>query len=497
MAVSMWGTTFSARWQARLGALAVTAVVASGGSLPAAAAELTIQEEVRIGAREHALVLPRFGGEYADAKVRLYVKEVGERLVATLPNRPYDFRFTVLDSGDTYAFALPGGYVYITRQMLALANSEAELAAVLAHEIAHLAERHANQRSLLQDQLQGVPAAANTEAWHAFTREQEIAADAVSIRMLAAAGYDPLAQARFLAAVGEQVDLAQRDGDPRPRNPGTHPSISERVRRAAVVGRAVEREHFALREAANAQVIAGYVPMGEPERMTWDVRRDAFLGVIDGLVYGRRPSEGMILGNTYIDTFNRYSFTLPPGFRFGRTGRTISAGGPNGASMRFDMQQVRSQPTESMTAYLRRSVATNFELEQVQEATVGGMAAALGRAKVTGVGGEVAHVVFASVRVTSTVIFRFQFFVPGPLAPEMVERVLETPLSLRRITEAEGRDIAPMRVRVVTAGPETRIEALAAQMRMLDHPLDWLLTINQLELGAELAPGDKLKVIAQ
>ncbi len=491
MAASMRGQTLSVL----LGALAL-ASLAAGVVSPAVAAELTVAQELRIGQREHAGILQRFGGDYKDPKVAQYVTDVGKRLVATLPERAYDYTFTVLDFGDPYAFAMPGGYVYITRQMLIVANSEAELAAVLAHEIAHLSERHANQRSLLQDQLPGAAVGgAVAEEWNRFNQEQELAADAVSIRMLAEAGYDPMAQARFLAAIGEHVELAQRAGEPRPRNPNTHPSITDRLRRATEAAQAVERDRTAGSAVADA-LAAGYLPAAEAERTPWNIGRESFLGVIDGLVYGRRPAEGMMIGATYVDTFNRYTFTLPPGFHFSRTRpNSISAEGPNGASMLFDMQQMLTAQTEGPGAYLRRSVMSTFDLERVEELTVADMQAAFGRARVSGQDGAPAQLLFASIRVNPTTYFRFRFFLPGPLSTDMADRALDAPLSLRRLTDAEARAVAPMRIRVQAADPSTGIEALAAQMRMLNHPLEWLRMLNHLDAGAGVAPGDKVKVV--
>ena len=490
MAASMKGQTLSAL----LGALALASLAASVVS-PAVAAELTVAQELRMGQREHAGILQRFGGEYKDPKVAQYVTDVGKRLIATLPERAYDYTFTVLDFGDPYAFAMPGGYIYITRQMMLIANSEAELAAVLAHEVAHLSERHANQRSLLQDQLPGAAAGAAAEEWNRFNQEQELAADAVSIRMLAEAGYDPMAQARFLTAIGEHVELAQRAGEPRPSNPNTHPTITDRLRRATEAAQTVERDMTAGGAIADA-LAAGYLPAAEAERTPWTIGREPFLGVIDGVVYGRRPAEGMVLGATYVDTFNRYTFTLPPGFRFSRTrSNSISAEGPNGASMLFDMQQMRTAQTEGLGAYLRRSVISTFDLEQVEEQTVADMQAAFGRARVSGQDGVSAQVLFASIRVNPTTYFRFRFFLPGPLSADMADRALDAPLSLRRLTDAEARAISPMRIRVQASDPSTGLEALAAQMRMLDHPLEWLRMLNHLDAGAGVAAGDKVKVV--
>lgn len=104
------------------------------------------EDELRVGREQHPKILREFGGSYDHARANAYVDTVGQKLarVSDLPN--LRFTFTVLDSDVVNAFALPGGYIYISRGLLALANTEAELAGVLAHEIGHVTARHSAQR---------------------------------------------------------------------------------------------------------------------------------------------------------------------------------------------------------------------------------------------------------------------------------------------------------------------------------------------------------------
>ena len=127
------------RIRAGFGVLAVLALAASGCSTNPATGESAFtlfmppSDEIRVGAQEHPKILERFGGVYDDPEVGGYVAEVGGRLVANSEMPSFPFTFTVLNSPDVNAFALPGGYVYFTRRLLALANSEAELAGVIGH----------------------------------------------------------------------------------------------------------------------------------------------------------------------------------------------------------------------------------------------------------------------------------------------------------------------------------------------------------------------------
>ena len=107
---------------------------------------MSAADEARIGAEQHPLILQEFGGAYDDAKVTTYVEQVLANITATLETPAQPYRITVLDSPIVNAFALPGGYTYVTRGLLALANSEAELAGVIGHEIAHVTARHGARR---------------------------------------------------------------------------------------------------------------------------------------------------------------------------------------------------------------------------------------------------------------------------------------------------------------------------------------------------------------
>ncbi len=113
---------------------------------PAQAQFMSKSKEQQIGAEEHPKIIKQYGGVYDEPGVAGYVASIGGRIVANSEIPGQRFHFTVLDSPIVNAFALPGGYVYVTRGLIALANNEAELAGVLAHEVGHVAARHSAQR---------------------------------------------------------------------------------------------------------------------------------------------------------------------------------------------------------------------------------------------------------------------------------------------------------------------------------------------------------------
>ncbi len=99
-------------------------------------------DEARIGAEEHGKIMKAYGGAYGDERVNDYVEAIMEKIARASDKPDQQFQITVLNSPVVNAFALPGGYTYVTRGLLALANSEAELAGVIGHEIGHVTARH-------------------------------------------------------------------------------------------------------------------------------------------------------------------------------------------------------------------------------------------------------------------------------------------------------------------------------------------------------------------
>ena len=228
-------------------------------------------------------LVKQFGGAYRGPQAA-FVERVGKRVAVQsgLSDTAGDFTVTLLDSPIENAFAIPGGYIYVTRQLLALMTSEAELASVLGHEVGHVAARHAagrNTRSTIGSILAaGAGIATGSDIAQRivgtgaklytlrYGRNQEYQADALGVRYIAAAGYDPYASADILSALEDSTTLEQEtSGAGSAEVPGwasTHPNSEERGRRAAQLA----------------------VDTGRPE--TKSGQDTVFLRMLDGLPYG-------------------------------------------------------------------------------------------------------------------------------------------------------------------------------------------------------------------
>ncbi len=254
-------------------------------------------------------------GLYDDSTLTAYVNDTGQKVVSQVENRQYDFQFHIIDQPVANAFSLPGGYVYVTRGLLALTNSPDELACVLGHETTHVIKRHAAQRleaaavpgiftlpgavvgtvSPLAGDLLAAPAQGVGGLFLAgYSRDQEREADRTGQELAARAGFDPHALSQVLDRLGQFESLASNVQDQRvPSIFQTHPQTPERV--AATRHRADE-------------LAATVTPPPLPHD------RDAYVGMLDGLVLRENPAGGIFVGDVFMHPTLGLAFTAPHGW---------------------------------------------------------------------------------------------------------------------------------------------------------------------------------------
>ena len=465
---------------------------------------LTPADEQAIGRAEHPKALRQFGGRYADAELQAYVVRVGTRVKNASELRDQTFTFTLLDSDVVNAFALPGGYVYVTRGLLALANDEAELAGVLGHEVGHVTARHSAQRYDRAQLGQGLGIAAQlaglllggylggaegarvggdvlgqagalgAAAWvQGYSREQEFEADQLGIRYLGAAGYDPRAMASFLATL--EADDAYRR---RTRGGGgdeagflgdwfrSHPRTPERVARAAAATSA---------ELPNARA----------------TDRDALMRQIDGMVYGPDPAQGVVDGRGFKHPGLGIALEAPPGFRLQNGPAQVVGADGRGRVMVFDLAEgVRGD----LRRYLQEGWVRNQRLRDVQGLELATGPAAVGFGQVT-LGGRPAPALFAVAAGKGGTAYRFIFADARGLDRAGVAAFEASLRSLRPLAAAEAAALRPLRLHVVPVRAGDTVESFARQMQGVPDPRGLFVLLNGLDRGRELRPGDRVKIV--
>jgi predicted Zn-dependent protease len=473
--------------------VSLAAIASVAASAPATAQSKTrsiSQNTAATAAKQHPQIVEEFGGEESAAR-SAYIKQVGARVASqtNIAGGGNAFTVTTLNSPVMNAFAVPGGYLYVTRQLVGLANDEAELASVLGHEAGHIAARHSSERKragLLSQllvvglgvvtgssQLGSLAGQVSQGLVLSYSRKQEFEADDLGVRYIAAAGYDPAASASFLYSLGAATSLETRaagrnDERSTPSWARSHPLSADRVSRATRNAQATGRAGTGLRN------------------------RDVFLSRIDGLMVDDDPKQGVIDGRTFTHPDLRLRFAVPDGYGMQNGTRAVSIVGQSGQA-----QFSTGRFTGDLGTYIGQAfqaiVGQNARLGYTQPrgTTINGIPAAYSTARVATQSGQVDLTIFA-YRWDSDTAYHFAMITPagsglGPFG-SMVQ-------SLNRITAAQAAAIRPRIIDVVTVGPRDTVATLAARMAYNDLREERFRVLNGLASNSALRPGQKVKLV--
>ena len=476
-----------------VGMALVPAAPIAAQAQPASAVQSIGAKDKAEGAKAHPQLVAEFGGA-ATGPQAAYVESVGKTIAVQsgLSNARGDFTVTLLNSPVSNAFAIPGGYVYVTRQLVALMNNEAELAGVLGHEVGHVAARHAAKRQsaatrnsilgVLGSVLSGVLLGGGTAGQLgqqifsqgsqmltlSYSRSQETEADNLGIGYLRSAQYDPRAMSSVLQSLARQNALdAQLMGSSSrvPAWASTHPDPASRVRAALVR--------------------AGASPSGA-------TNRDGFLRNIDGMMYGDDPKQGVVEGRSFTHPDMRLAFVAPSGFYLVNGTRAVTIGGQAGKG-----EFATGAFSGDMSAYIANVFAALTEQGQariapssIQRTTINGIPAAYATARVQGSSGQLDVSVYA-YEFSSSQAFHFLTISPAGNAAQFNGMYA----SLRRISADEAAAVRPRKLVVVSARSGDTVQSLAARMAYGDAAVNRFLVLNGLEAGSRIAPGQRVKII--
>ncbi|MBD2842062.1 M48 family metalloprotease [Erythrobacter rubeus] len=483
---------------AKLGTASALALTLSGcmggGPIPSASTPIT-QQEAQQGAQYHPQFLAQFGGAMTGPQAA-YVEQVGKNIAVQsgLGNARESFTVSLLNSPVNNAFAVPGGYIYSTRQLVSLMNNEAELAGVLGHEVGHVAARHSQRRqqAAQRNSILGVLGAIGSSILLgdsgigdtlsrgflqgsqlltlSFSRSQELEADDLGIQYLTRAGYDPRAMGTVLASLAAQnsldAQLQGRDNATIPEWASTHPDPASRVQAAL----------------SKAQGLAGTV-----------TNRDTFLSRIDGMIYGDDPEQGVVEGRRFIHPDLRLTFTAPQGFYMVNGTRAVSIQGQSGQA-----QLTLAPYNGDLDSYVRQQFQTlggennNLAPATLERTTINGLPAAYGLARVNNGNGQVDVAVFA-YEFSNNQAFHFQAITPAGRTATF------TPMfqSMRRITQAEADAVIPRRIDVVTVRSGDTVSSLSRRMAYEQGKEARFRVLNALGSNESLRAGQKVKLVVR
>src|SRR3989338_3600082 len=419
---------------------------------------------------------------YESKAVQDYVNGVGQR-IAKQSHRPgLHYRFTVLDTPEINAFALPGGYVYITRGIMAYLGSEAELAAVVGHEIGHVTARHGvRQQSAAQAANIGLTIASifvpevgsmggqnlanlvGGALLSGYGREQELEADRLGAQYLARADYDPQAIISVLRVLKNQelkdIELAKQEGREPRRYSGlfsTHPDNDTRLKQ--VVG--------------EADKLAPAAPFEG---------RSEFLAAPDGLVFNDNSEQGVVRNNRFYHGELGIALQFPEAWQVHNLPDALVAVSPGGEAMlqmKMD-QKPRGTPVE----YARRMVGSSAN---VQRLDLDGLSAATFELPNT-MGGVVYQNKYAY-------ILQAQSKASGGLKAHRKD-ILETVRSFHALTAEERKLVRPLGIRVITARQGDTYAGLAQNSPLGKSAESYLRLINAQYPDGEPHAGQRIKIV--
>lgn len=436
-------------------------------------------QEISMG-REYAGQVVQEMGAYPDSAVQQYVSTLGKELAARTERPKLPWTFTVMDDPQVNAFALPGGYIFITRGILTHMNSEAELASVLGHEIGHVTARHSVQQMTRQQLAQiGLVAGSIASSKIAenigaisqglgvlflkYGRDDETQADGLGFRYALNDGYD----VRKMVNMFETLQRVSGDAGQRiPEWQSTHPDPGNRI------------------QATEARLKRLTVPLDDKK-----VNAERFLQMIDGMVFGDNPRQGYFKGNSFLHPDLAFQLDFPSGWKtLNQPSAVVGLSEKQDAQVQLSLGGQQA-PSEALKAFLQQQ---GVSPGQTSQSAINGNTAARGAFTATSqdgtqLAGQVAYLSYGGTTyqllgITTAGNYRgysgaFDQFIT----------------SFRRLTDQAALNVKPNRIALTKVTTPTTLAEFNKKYPSVVS-IEQLALINGLaDGGAELEPGDLVK----
>ncbi len=450
---------------------------------------ISAKQEQELGVEEAKKVAEQMG-LLDDDQFAQYLSQLGQRLAEHSPRKDVAYQFHVVDMVEPNAFALPGGYVYVTRGLLALVNSEDELAGVVGHEIGHVAARHTVQKisrqgpfalltnlvagitglvsPLVGNIIGGVGEFAQSLVFSPYSRSQETEADRVGQEMAAHAGWDPAALSLFLKTLERDVELMNKG----PRKPSffdSHPATPDRVAKTEEHAKELKRE---VRPPISAS-------------------HDAFLARLDGLVVGQRAANGMIEGQTFLHPDFNFLVKFPEKWQIENSPQKILAAAPDGeAAVVLGAAAEGNDPLDGARAVEKATKSADI-VSKTQTVTINGLSAAHTQIEANGkVKLDITWIAHGGL------IYQVVGIAPTKQFDSLQAVFHSVAHSFRPLSATERANIKEKRIRLVKAHAGETIESVVARAHSA-WKAEEVAVANGLVASAPLREGHMLKVAVE
>ena len=446
---------------------------------------LSEAEELAIGQQQDAEIR-REMGVYDDPELQRYINDIGQELARNShrPNLPWSF--TIVDSPAINAFALPGGYIYVTRGLLAYLDDESELAGVLGHEIGHVTARHAAQAYTRQAQanigltilsifVPGTQPFTDLGAtglgvlFLRHGREAELEADRLGVEYGSGAGYDPSGVPRFLATLARVSAMSERGV---PNWLSTHPDPGSRV--------------------TKAEPVAGKFASADAKK----INHDQYLERIQGLTFGDNPKDGVVRGNEFLHPLLRIGVKFPEGWELTNTPEAVMAQEPGTQHFMVlqEVEQLRGRSIgDTAVAAMRQA---GYSVMDGTMLKINGNDAHVGVYR--GNAKDVGKVVMRAAHIQ---VGR-QLYVVAGFAPEkefdVVDRDIQPSVrTFRQLSMQEASNVRPNRVDFYVVRQGDSWQSIAARQSKGFVSAATLAIMNDREVSVQPQAGARVKIVVE
>ena len=450
---------------------------------------LSQDEENNIGAREHPKIIKAFGGIYEDKNLQEYINNIGNRLASNSELPDIRWTFTILDSPVVNAFALPGGYIYVTRGLISLANDESEIASVIGHEIAHVTARHTAERHAkatisglgleILDIVIGRPIVSNLAnigmqgILSSFSRSQELEADKLGIRYIKKSNYDTEGSTRFLS----RLDVLTKISNEKNSNLinsifATHPKTLDRVQYSKTL-------------ATN---------------LSSDVMRNKakFLFAIDNMVYGDSSKHGVIRDNLFLHLDLNFKFEVPKDYKIdNQENAVISNNKDNTVVIIFDglINQESISLIEIVEANIGRSRLYNYDEFLINNRVA---ISVEDKSLVNYNGAKYSRKVYL-IAWNNTRVWRFTVLSAPNLLDNSILEAENIVMSFDSLSNYDRKIAQPSRIKIIKVLEGDTINSLSQNMAVSKNKKELFCVLNGIDCSSEnasLSIGEPIKMIS-
>jgi len=444
-------------------------------------------QEIALGQEANPQIRQEMG-VYNDPQLQQYIDRIAMPLARNSERPDLPWTFTVVDSPAVNAFAVPGGFIYLTRGILAHLNNEAELAGVLGHEIAHVTARHSAAQyskatgasiglllgQIFVPELRPFGQAAETGLgllFLKFGRDDELEADRLGAGYAAENGWAPQGVVTLLETLSRIGEGTDRKGVPNWL--ATHPMPEDRIARVQ----------------ETVQALAAAAPSGSLE-----VDRSSYFQQIDGMVYGDNPAEGIIRGDTFVHPDLRFELQFPAQWPIQNAPTQVVARAPGGNAVVF--LQLVQQPQGSNMEQVAANDLRNSGLRLVEGGAtrINGLDAFIGtfQGQMQGIGNAGLRVAWIA---HDRNVYRIAGLAPAQAFAQAERAMTQSIRSFRPLRNDEARDIRPNVVEIYTVRSGDTWQRIANGPGRDIVPPDTLALLNGKAVSEQPRAGDRIKIV--